>query len=102
MERFRRVAQTCQSIRRDGSAALDLALVAEGIFDAFWERGLALWDVAAGSLLVTEAGGQVANYPADPSSLVPSKQPLSYSIEGDGIIAGVDAVVSQVSSILQV
>ncbi len=102
VERFRRVAQTCQSIRRDGSAALDLALVAEGIFDAFWERGLALWDIAAGSLLVTEAGGQVANYPADPSSLVPSKQPLSYSIEGDGIIAGVDAVVSQVSSILQV
>lgn len=101
VERFRRVAQTCQSIRRDGSAALDLALVAEGVFDAFWERGLAIWDVAAGSLIVAEAGGQVSNYPADPSSLVPSKETLSYSIEADGIIAGSSAVVSQLSGLLQ-
>ncbi|MEB3299699.1 MAG: inositol monophosphatase family protein [Candidatus Sericytochromatia bacterium] len=48
-----------QAVRRPGSAALDLAAVACGRFDAFWEYGLASWDVAAGALLVTEAGGTV-------------------------------------------
>lgn len=44
-------------VRRAGSAALDLAYVAAGRLDAFWEIGLARWDMAAGSLLITEAGG---------------------------------------------
>jgi myo-inositol-1(or 4)-monophosphatase len=44
-------------IRRDGSAALNLSYIAAGRLDGFWERGLSLWDVAAGSLLVEEAGG---------------------------------------------
>ena len=48
-----------QAVRRPGSAALDLAAVACGRFDAFWEYGLAPWDVAAGALLVAEAGGRV-------------------------------------------
>jgi myo-inositol-1(or 4)-monophosphatase len=48
-------------VRRTGSAALDLAWVACGRVDAFWEFGLKPWDVAAGSLLVTEAGGHVSN-----------------------------------------
>jgi len=48
-------------VRRTGSAALDLAWVACGRVDAFWEFGLKPWDVAAGSLLVEEAGGQVSN-----------------------------------------
>jgi myo-inositol-1(or 4)-monophosphatase len=48
-------------VRRYGSAALDLAWVAAGRFDAFWERGLAQWDVAAGILLVREAGGVVSD-----------------------------------------
>jgi myo-inositol-1(or 4)-monophosphatase len=47
-------------IRRFGSAALDLAYVAAGRFDAFWEYGLSPWDSAAGSILVTEAGGFVS------------------------------------------
>jgi myo-inositol-1(or 4)-monophosphatase len=46
-------------VRRYGSAALDLAWVAAGRFDGFWERGLSSWDVAAGAVLVREAGGQV-------------------------------------------
>jgi len=46
-------------VRRFGSAALDLAFVAAGRFDAFWERDLKPWDLAAGLLLVAEAGGVV-------------------------------------------
>ena len=49
-------------VRRPGSAALDLAYVAAGFSDGFFEKGLSPWDVAAGSLLVTEAGGLVGNY----------------------------------------
>ena len=50
-----------QGIRRLGSAALDLCYVAAGRFDGFWEFGLAPWDVAAGMLLIQEAGGQVTD-----------------------------------------
>jgi len=49
-------------VRRLGSAALDLAYVAAGRFDAFWEVALAPWDVAAGILMITEAGGSVVTY----------------------------------------
>jgi myo-inositol-1(or 4)-monophosphatase len=48
-------------VRRAGSAALDLAYVAAGRLDAFWEFGLAPWDMAAGSLMITEAGGLVSD-----------------------------------------
>ncbi len=47
------------NVRRMGCAALDLAYVAAGRFDAFWERGLNSWDMAAGALLIREAGGYV-------------------------------------------
>ncbi|MFP6817371.1 MAG: inositol monophosphatase family protein [Pseudomonadales bacterium] len=52
---------TCRAIRRTGSAALDLAYVAAGRFDGFWEPGLSQWDIAAGTLLVREAGGFVGD-----------------------------------------
>src|SRR5918998_4283675 len=55
-----------QSIRRDGSSALDLAYVACGRLDAFYEDGLRPWDVAAGTLLVEEAGGRVTHYDGSP------------------------------------
>ena len=51
-----------QAIRRDGSAALDLCGVAAGRFDGFWEPGLHAWDIAAGVLIVEEAGGHVSDY----------------------------------------
>ena len=51
-----------QAVRRDGSAALDLAYVACGRFDGFWEEGLRPWDVAAGVILVEESGGHVTHY----------------------------------------
>ncbi|WP_281394165.1 inositol monophosphatase family protein [Diaphorobacter ruginosibacter] len=56
------VMQRCAGLRRPGAAALDLAYVAAGYTDAFFETGLSIWDVAAGSLLVTEAGGLVGNF----------------------------------------
>lgn len=49
-------------VRRLGSAALDLAYVASGRFEGFWERGLNVWDIAAGVLLVKEAGGKISSY----------------------------------------
>jgi myo-inositol-1(or 4)-monophosphatase len=56
------VMQRSAGLRRPGAAALDLAYVAAGFTDAFFEKGLQPWDVAAGSLLVTEAGGLVGNF----------------------------------------
>ncbi|MBY0422256.1 MAG: inositol monophosphatase [Parvularculaceae bacterium] len=55
-----RVLEQTSGVRRFGSAALDLAYVAAGRFDAYWERGLSPWDVAAGIVLVREAGGVVS------------------------------------------
>lgn len=59
MAMMKAVMQQTAGIRRPGSAALDLAYVAAGRLDAFWEMGLAPWDTAAGTLLITEAGGMV-------------------------------------------
>lgn len=58
---FREVAQKTAGMRRPGAAALDLAWVACGRMDGFWELGLSPWDMAAGSLLITEAGGLVGD-----------------------------------------
>ena len=62
LEVFKAVFLEVQSLRRVGSAALDLAYTAAGIFDGFFEFGLSRWDTAAGALLVTEAGGLVTDF----------------------------------------
>ena len=59
---FREVFLRARSLRRAGSAALDLAYVAAGIFDGFFEFGLSPWDTAAGALLIAEAGGVVTDF----------------------------------------
>ncbi|MSQ80906.1 MAG: inositol monophosphatase [Candidatus Methylopumilus sp.] len=61
MAMFKSMLQKTSGIRRPGSAALDLAYVANGALDAFWEIGLSPWDIAAGGLLVQEAGGIISN-----------------------------------------
>jgi len=66
---FAALSRRAQGVRRDGSAALDLALVAAGRFDAFWEWDLKPWDVAAGALLVEEAGGRVTAIDGGPHRL---------------------------------
>lgn len=62
MKTFENLSRSARAVRRPGSAALDLAYTAAGVFDGFWERHLSPWDVAAGSLLVQEAGGKVTNF----------------------------------------
>ncbi len=59
---FARVARATSGIRRPGAAALDLADVAAGRFDGFWEQRLSAWDIAAGTLLIREAGGVVTDF----------------------------------------
>jgi myo-inositol-1(or 4)-monophosphatase len=54
--------QSCAGLRRPGAAALDLCYVAAGYYDGFFETGLQPWDAAAGSLMITEAGGLIGNF----------------------------------------
>jgi myo-inositol-1(or 4)-monophosphatase len=74
---FSRVAVAASGIRRPGSAALDLADVAAGRFDGFWEQHLSAWDMAAGSLLIREAGGVITDFTG-----------RDIGIEHTGIVAG--------------
>jgi myo-inositol-1(or 4)-monophosphatase len=62
VEMFEQVMQHCAGVRRPGAAALDLCYVAAGWYDGFFETGLQPWDMAAGSLMITEAGGLIGNF----------------------------------------
>ncbi|MEZ5498799.1 MAG: inositol monophosphatase family protein [Steroidobacteraceae bacterium] len=73
---LREVMSAAAGVRRPGSAALDLAYVAAGRVDGFWEIGLNAWDTAAGTLLITEAGGRVGTLGGEPYA------------QGGNIIAG--------------
>lgn len=66
---FKGIFEKVSGLRRAGAAALDLAYVAAGRVDGFWEPGLAPWDVAAGSVLILEAGGQVCDFWGEPNYL---------------------------------
>jgi myo-inositol-1(or 4)-monophosphatase len=66
LDHFADFAVRAQAVRRCGSAALDLCYVACGRFDGFWELKLATWDVAAGTLIVSEAGGRVTDFRGGP------------------------------------
>ena len=66
---FEAALQRFEDLRRPGAAALDLAWVAAGVFDGFFELGLAPWDVAAGGLLIEEAGGTVTDWDGSPAYL---------------------------------
>ncbi|UCH17701.1 MAG: inositol monophosphatase [Burkholderiales bacterium] len=62
LQMFEAVMPQCAGVRRPGAAALDLCYVAAGYYDGFFETGLNPWDVAAGALIITEAGGLVGNF----------------------------------------
>lgn len=66
---FCHLTQLTQGVRRGGSASVDLAYVAAGRLDGYWERGLSPWDLAAGVVLVEEAGGRVTAYDGSPLQL---------------------------------
>lgn len=68
-ETLTRVLPRVRDIRRGGSAALDLAWVAAGRLDGYYERGVQHWDIAAGRLLVEEAGGATAELPGEPAGV---------------------------------
>jgi myo-inositol-1(or 4)-monophosphatase len=90
MAMFKAVTQATVGVRRPGAAALDLAYVAAGRFDGFWEMGLAPWDIAAGSLLVQEAGG-----------LIGDMQGENRYMETGEVVAGNSKVFAQLLRLLQ-
>lgn len=90
---FAKVFKDAGDIRRSGSAALDLAYVAAGRFDGYWEKGLKAWDMAAGELLVKESGGLVTDYAGNNDPLYDElKSPGS----ANGIVAGNPRVVQNI------
>jgi myo-inositol-1(or 4)-monophosphatase len=90
MQIFEVVMQSCAGLRRPGSAALDLCYVAAGYTDGFFETGLSPWDIAAGSLLVTEAGGLIGNFTGESDYL--------YQRE---VLAGSPKIYGQLVTMLQ-
>jgi len=62
MKMFEEISQQCAGLRRPGAASLDLCYVAAGYYDGFFETGLSPWDIAAASLIITEAGGLIGNF----------------------------------------
>jgi len=70
---FAAFTMKAQAVRRDGSAAIDLAYVACGRFEGFWEDGLHPWDTAAGVILIEEAGGLVTDFESGPLSIYTPK-----------------------------
>src|SRR5581483_5512022 len=74
---YYQLAMASHGVRRTGSAALDLAYVASARLDFFWEFGLKPWDQAAGTLLVTEAGGKISDMNGRPLSITASDHMLA-------------------------
>ena len=87
LSNFRSFLMKSQAIRRDGSAALDLCYTAAGRFDGFWEQQLRPWDVAAGSLIVSEAGGSVSTYRGKPFSIYDTEIVASNGIIHEQMLA---------------
>lgn len=87
---FERALTTFEDLRRAGAASLDLAWTASGVYDGYFEQALGPWDVAAGALLVREAGGLVTDWQGDPTAWLRS---------GD-IVAAPPAVHARIHSLL--
>jgi myo-inositol-1(or 4)-monophosphatase len=86
MGAFERLSTIARAVRRPGSAALDLAYTGRGIFDGFWERNLSPWDVAAGSLIVQEAGGKVTDFKGNPFSVYTKEIVASNGLLHDSLL----------------
>lgn len=86
---FDEMVRKCRGVRRPGAAAYDLAQVARGVFDGYWERNIQPWDAAAGILLVEEAGGVVETYRGE-----------SYNPYKNSIVAGSRGIVTEIQKVL--
>ena len=80
-----------QALRRDGAAALDLCYVAAGRADGFWERPLQPWDMAAGALLVREAGGRVTSFRGGPPDIYSAEIVATNGAIHDDLLAAIAA-----------
>lgn len=87
---FDEMVRKCRGVRRPGAAAYDLAQVARGVFDGYWERNIQPWDAAAGILLVEEAGGVVQTYRGD-----------EYNPYKNSIVAGNADIVREIQGVLK-
>jgi myo-inositol-1(or 4)-monophosphatase len=83
------VVENVSGVRRPGAAALDLAYIAAGRFDGFWELGLQPWDIAAGALLIQEAGGIISSVRGD-----------AHYLETGNVIAGTPRIHQALSALL--
>lgn len=90
LKMFEVMTMNCHGLRRPGAASLDLANVAAGRYDGFFEKGLNAWDIAAGALLITEAGGLVGDFSGE----------SDYLEKGD-IIAGNPRIFAQMLHLLK-
>ena len=86
---FRELTQKTAGLRRPGAASLDLAYVACGRLDGFFEIGLSPWDMAAGALLIAEAGGLVGDFIGEPN----------YMVSGN-MVAGTPKIFSQLLQVM--
>jgi myo-inositol-1(or 4)-monophosphatase len=89
LEIFKEMTKRTAGVRRPGAASLDLAYVACGRLDGFWEFGLSPWDMAAGALLISEAGGLVGDLAGEPNYLVTGN-----------IVGGTPKVFSQILHVI--
>jgi myo-inositol-1(or 4)-monophosphatase len=89
LDMLRAVIKQSAGIRRPGSAALDLCYVAAGRVDGFWELGLNIWDIAAGALLIREAGGRISDFQGNDAYL-----------ETGNVVAGNPKVYAALSKLL--
>jgi myo-inositol-1(or 4)-monophosphatase len=89
LEIFKEITRRAAGVRRPGAASLDLAYVACGRLDGFWEFGLSPWDMAAGALVITEAGGLVGDLSGEPNYLATGN-----------IVGGTPKVFSQILQVV--
>lgn len=90
---FVAIKKKCQAVRRCGSAALDLCLVADGTYEGYWERKLRPWDIAAGIAIVRGAGGRISTFDA---TALPACNPLENIVATNGRIH--DALLAELGS----
>ncbi len=95
---FSAFLEQARAVRRLGSAAIDLCYVAAGRFDGFWEEQLHPWDIAAGGLVVTEAGGMVTDYDGSPTVLTRGEIVASNHVLHDSMLATIREALGRSSS----